>query len=136
MAERALDVATAPGREARTYEIDARLALVKVRVQTDRAYRPQADLDLIARLIDSTGSTLSADAPRRAPSNDRLIVPGPPGAAGKAALSAMRRFGAPPPRSSPPLHGMGANGHAERVAREFSFSAGSLDPVSLWLGAG
>ncbi len=55
-AEQALDVATAPGREARTQEIDARLALVRVRVQTDRAYRPQADLDLIARLIDSTGA--------------------------------------------------------------------------------
>ncbi len=55
-AERALDVATAPGREARTQEIDARLALVRARVHTDRAYRPQADLDLIARLIDSTGA--------------------------------------------------------------------------------
>ena len=55
-AERALDVATAPGREARTQEIDARLALVRVRVLTDPAYRPQADLDQIARLIDSTGA--------------------------------------------------------------------------------
>ncbi len=55
-AERALDVATAPGREARTYEIDARLVLVRVRVHTDRAYHPQADLDLIARLIESTGA--------------------------------------------------------------------------------
>ena len=49
-------MATAPGREARTQEIDARLALVRARVHTDRAYRPQADLDLIARLIDSTGA--------------------------------------------------------------------------------
>ena len=55
-AERALDVATAPGREARTQEIDARLALVRVRIHADHAYRPQADLDLIARLIDSTGA--------------------------------------------------------------------------------
>ncbi len=55
-AEQALDVATAPGRQARTQEIDARLALVRVRVHADGAYRPQADLDLIARLIDSTGA--------------------------------------------------------------------------------
>ena len=55
-AERALEVATAPDREARTHEIDARLALVTVRVHADPAYRPQADLDHIARLIDSTGA--------------------------------------------------------------------------------
>ncbi len=55
-AERALDVATAPGREALTQEIDARLALVRARVQTDRAYRLEADLDLIASLIASTGA--------------------------------------------------------------------------------